>query len=52
MKRISFMRALVADSLLNANEEGTFMVNQGLIFVVKAALIFMVSARLTGSGAH
>jgi hypothetical protein len=52
MKRISLMRALVADSRLNANEEGTFMVNQGLIFVVKAALIFMVSARLTGSGAH
>jgi hypothetical protein len=46
------MRALVADSPGNANEEGTFMVNQRLIFVVNAGLIFMVSARLTGSGAH
>jgi hypothetical protein len=46
------MGALVADSLGSANEEGTFMVNQGLIFVVNADLIFMVSARLTGSGAH
>jgi hypothetical protein len=29
MKRISFMGALVTDSGGNANEEGTFMVNQG-----------------------
>jgi hypothetical protein len=46
------MRALVADSLLNANEEGTFMVNERLIFVVNDGLIFMVSGGLTGSGAH
>jgi hypothetical protein len=52
MKRISFMRALVADSPGSANEEGTFMVKQGLIFVVNADLTFMVSALLTGSGAH
>jgi hypothetical protein len=45
------MRALVADSHLNANEEGTFMVNEKLIFVVNADLKFMVSGGLTGSGA-
>ena len=28
MKRISFIPALVADSALKANEEGTFMVNE------------------------
>jgi hypothetical protein len=45
------MKALVADSLSNANEEGTFMVNQGLIFVVNDGLIFLVSGGLTGSSA-
>src|ERR1700716_3086030 len=33
VKRISFITALVADSAANANEEGTFMVNGGVIFV-------------------
>jgi peptide deformylase len=37
MKKISFMRALVADSSGNTNEEGTFMVNDGLIFVSDVA---------------
>jgi hypothetical protein len=37
------MGALVTDSGLNANEEGTFMVNPGLIFVVNASLKFMVN---------
>jgi hypothetical protein len=41
------MRALVADSALNANEEGTFMVNAGLIFVVNARLRFLVNHALT-----
>jgi hypothetical protein len=37
--------ALVADSGASANEEGTFMVNQSLIFVVNEGLKFMVKAR-------
>jgi hypothetical protein len=41
------MTALVADSALNANEEGTFMVNAGLIFVVNAELRFLVNHALT-----
>jgi hypothetical protein len=47
MKKTSFMPPLVADSLLSANEEGTFMVNQTIIFVVNAGLKFMVSEALT-----
>jgi len=43
VKRISFMLSLVTDSGLNANEEGTFMVNWSLIFVVNASLKFMVN---------
>ena len=35
--------ALVADSRLNANEEGTFMVNGGLIFMVNVGPRFVVS---------
>ena len=34
--------ALVADSAACANEEGTFMVNGGLIFMVNAFLGFVV----------
>jgi hypothetical protein len=41
------MATLVTDSALNANEEGTFMVNPRLIFVVNAGLSFVVSATLT-----
>jgi hypothetical protein len=41
------MTALVADSALNANEEGTFMVNAGLIFVVNVELRFLVNHALT-----
>jgi hypothetical protein len=40
--------ALVADSAANANEEGTFMVNGGLIFVVNNSLTFVVKDALTG----
>jgi hypothetical protein len=46
MKRISFMGALVTDSVANANEEGTFMVNQGLIFVVNKDPGFVVNEPL------
>jgi hypothetical protein len=42
------MGALVADSVANANEEGTFMVNQTTIFMVNASLKIMVKAALTG----
>jgi len=40
------MRAVVADSGADANEEGTFMVNQALIFVVNAGLRFVVNNAL------
>jgi hypothetical protein len=43
------MGALVADSAANANEEGTFMVNQTIIFMVNASLKIMVKAALTGA---
>jgi hypothetical protein len=46
------MAALVADSAADANEEGTFMVNRGLIFVVNGNLNFMVGRCLMGSDAH
>jgi hypothetical protein len=52
MKRISFMRALVADSRAGANEEGTFMVNRRLIFVVNAGPGFVVKGALTGGQAR
>ncbi len=42
VKRISFMVALVTDSALNTNEEGTFMVNAGLIFMVNVFQGFVV----------
>jgi hypothetical protein len=45
------MRALVADSGVSANEEGTFMANDGLIFVVNAGLRFVADSALTASGA-
>jgi len=40
------------DSLPFANEEGTYMVNETLIFVVNDALKIMVNAGLMGSSAH
>jgi hypothetical protein len=46
------MIALVADSALNANEEGTFMVNAGLIFVVNPELRFLVNHGLTSRTAR
>jgi hypothetical protein len=46
------MTALVADSALNANEEGTFMVNAGLIFVVNARPRFLVNHALTSGTAR
>jgi hypothetical protein len=42
------MGALVADSGANANEEGTFMVNQTIIFMVNTSLKIMVKRALTG----
>jgi hypothetical protein len=45
------MRALVADSGVRANEEGTFLVNDALIFVVNAGSRFVVNSALTASGA-
>jgi hypothetical protein len=42
------MAALVADSARYANEEGTFMVNAGLIFMVNNSIRFMVRDKLTG----
>jgi hypothetical protein len=38
------MPPYVSDSQADANEEGTFMVNESLIFMVKAALKIMVTA--------
>jgi hypothetical protein len=46
------MTALVADSALNANEEGTFMVNAGLIFVVNAKSRFLANNALTSRAAR
>jgi hypothetical protein len=43
------MGALVADSLANANEEGTFMVNQTILFMVNASLKIRVKAGLRGA---
>jgi hypothetical protein len=45
------MGALVADSGAGANEEGTFLVNDALIFVVNAGARFMANNALTASGA-
>jgi hypothetical protein len=45
------MGALVADSGVSANEEGTFMVNDALIFVVNAGPGFVANNALTASGA-
>jgi hypothetical protein len=52
VKRISFITALVADSAANANEEGTFMVNGGLIFVVNVGLKIVVKDKLTAGEAR
>jgi hypothetical protein len=52
VKRISFIAALVADSAANANEEGTFMVNGGLIFVVNVGLKIVVKGKLTAGEAR
>jgi hypothetical protein len=52
VKRISFITALVADSAANANEEGTFMVNGGLIFVVNVGLKIVVKGKLTAGEAR
>jgi hypothetical protein len=52
VKRISFITALVADSAANANEEGTFMVNGGLIFVVNVGLKIVVKDELTAGEAR
>jgi hypothetical protein len=46
------MRALVADSAANANEEGTFTVNQSIIFVVNIGLRFVVNHTLIGGTAR
>jgi hypothetical protein len=46
------MTALVADSPTNANEEGTFMVNDELIFMVNVSPGFMVNDPLTGGEAR
>jgi hypothetical protein len=40
------MAALVADSVLNANEERTFMINGSLIFVVNHRLKNLVNEPL------
>jgi hypothetical protein len=52
VKRISFITALVADSAANANEEGTFMLNGGLIFVVNVGLKIVVKDKLTAGEAR
>jgi hypothetical protein len=52
VKRISFITALVADSAANANEEGTFMVNGGLIFVVNVGLKIVVKDKVTAGEAR
>jgi hypothetical protein len=46
------MTALVADSVAHANEEGTFMVNDELIFMVNASPGSVVNGALTGGGAR
>jgi hypothetical protein len=45
------MGALVADSDASANEEGTFMLNDALIFMVNAGARFMANNALTAGGA-
>jgi hypothetical protein len=46
------MRAFVADSAANANEEGTFMVNRRIIFVVNIGPGFVVNHALIGGTAR